>query len=291
MQGCEGKMNAVDLGGHSGCKILLIESREGNFVRKISADVGYNERLKKQCEKQENFQSGVIRAPKVINSGYLDDGLFFFDMEYIQGVTLSEYIKTIEIGKIRNLVNRIVDGFIHIDSDCENTAVDTNIFTNKIADLKKELYKKKNKIIDNALDKLQQHDWGKIVPSICHGDLTLENIIIRNDEVYLIDFLDSFYESWVLDIGTLLQDIQALWSYRYEESMSMNTVLRLAVFRDLLLEKVETKAPGYSVEIYYALLQKLIRIFPYTKDELTFSFLLEKTQMVMQMLDKQEVQL
>lgn len=106
--------------------------------------------------------------------------------------------------------------------------------------------------------------------------------------MYLIDFLDSFYDSWILDIGTLLQDIQVLWSFRFQDNVSMNTLLRLIVFRDLLLEKVETKAAGYRIEIYYALLQKLVRIFPYTKDELTLQFLLEKTELVIKMLENQE---
>lgn len=36
-------------------------------------------------------------------------------MEYIQGVTLVEYIKSIEIGKIRNLVDLIFDGMVRIE--------------------------------------------------------------------------------------------------------------------------------------------------------------------------------
>ena len=35
------------------------------------------------------------------------------------------------------------------------------------------------------------------------------------------------------------------------------------------------------MEVYYALLLKLIRIYPYTKDEKTYMFLNQKTQSVM----------
>lgn len=135
-------MNTIDLGGHSGCKIVLIENNEGSFVRKISSDLSYNERLKKQCDKQAAFSNATIRTPEVLNSGYQENGLFYFDMEYIQGVTLAEYIKTIEIGKIRNIVDRIVQGFIHIEEKDVEEVVDTSIFTNKIMDLKKKLYGK-----------------------------------------------------------------------------------------------------------------------------------------------------
>ncbi len=280
-------MNYIDLGGHSGCKIFLMESNDSHFVRKISSGLDYNERLKAQCEKQSKFSSETIKAPKVLNSGYTKDNLFYFDMEYIQGVTLSEYIKTIEIGKIRNLVNLLVDGFIDINNDNKQTA-DISIFIDKFNDLKSKLKGKNETVIDSALELLCVHDWSCFAPSVCHGDLTLENIIIKDDDIYLIDFLDSFYDSWILDIGTLLQDVQALWSYRFQQNLSMNTVIRLMVFKDLLLEKVENKKTGYSVEVYYALLQKLIRIFPYTKDDHTYNFLLEKTKNVIEIINKQE---
>ncbi|MCC8145801.1 MAG: phosphotransferase [Bacteroidales bacterium] len=280
-------MNTIDLGGHSGCKILLVESGNKNYVRKISSDVSYNERLKKQCEKQVVFSNELIRAPKVYNSGYGKDGLFFFDMEYIHGITLAEYIKTIEIGKISSLVDRILSGFIHMNDGRVGSEADITVFKAKIADLKDKLGKENNSVINIALELLDHHDWSKFTPSACHGDLTMENIIIKNDEIYLIDFLDSFYDCWIIDMGTLLQDVQALWSYRLQNSLGMNTILRLIVFRDLLLEKVEKEKPGYGIEVYYALLQKLLRIFPYTKDQHTYEFLLQKTEMTINMIRKQ----
>ena len=106
--------------------------------------------------------------------------------------------------------------------------------------------------------------------------------------MYFIDFLDSFYDSWFMDIGTLLQDIQVMWSYRFQDEVSMNTVLRLIVFRDLLLDEIKKLDSSYVLEIYYSLLQKLIRIYPYTKDELTYQFLNEKTTIVLNTIKKLE---
>lgn len=279
----------IDLGGHSGCQIILMEGNRGNFVRKISSDTAYNKRLELQFRKQAGFSNAKIKSPGVLNSGYTDNGLFFFDMEYIQGVTLAEYIKRIEIGKIRNLAERIAEGVI--PEVCENVGsiLSVNeIFRSKTEKLKAQLSGKGWTIIEEALEKLECHDWGMMSPSPCHGDLTMENIIVRNECMYLIDFLDSFYDSWILDIGTLLQDIQTLWSYRFMKNMDMNTILRLVVFRDLLLDRVEQKKPGCVIEIYYALLLKLVRIFPYTNDEPTFGFLLEKTKTVMNIISEKE---
>ena len=261
-------MNCYNLGGHSGCQIHLIEDDDGNvFVRKVSKDEAYNKRLEIQCEKQKDFKSKFIKAPIVYRQGYTEEGLFYFDMEYIQGMTLAEYIKTPEQKEL-------------VTEEEKQKIID--IFSNKISELKKCLVNKEEPVITKALYLLENHDWSIMKPSLCHGDMTLENIIIRNDCLYYIDFLDSFYDSWFLDVGTLLQDVQVMWSYRFQNEVSMNTVLRLIVFRDLLLDEINKIEPSYVIEIYYALLQKLIRIFPYTTDEQTYQFLLQKTEIVLE---------
>ncbi len=297
-------MNGYNLGGHSGCQIYLMEEDNGNtFVRKISRDKGYNERLKVQSEKQSAFHGEPIKTPAVLRKGYTENGLFFFDMEYIQGITLAEYIKTMEIGKVRGLVESLVSSLIpqteisyvpgaeEQTRNAINTESDTDvqsIFNKKLSGLRQALSTHNNPIINHALDLLGAHDWSRVTHSPCHGDMTLENIIVKNDKLYFIDFLDSFYDSWILDIGTLLQDVQVMWSYRFQEDVSMNTVLRLIVFRDLLVDEIKKVNPLYVVEIYYALLQKLIRIYPYTKDELTYRFLDEKTSLIIEDIMKLE---
>ena len=67
----------------------------------------------------------------------------------------------------------------------------------------------------------------------------------------MIDFLDSFFDSWFMDAGTLLQDVQVMWSYRFQRSVNMNTVLRLIVFRDILLDWIRQVDPVYEREVYY----------------------------------------
>lgn len=277
-------MNKYNLGGHSGCRIFLMEDDDGkNYVRKISKDKEYNHRLKSQSEKQAAFSGDPIRAPKVLNQGYTEEGLYFFDMEYIQGVTLAEYIKTMEIGKVKGLVEALVSSLVPqklVSISEEQQKLARDVFGRKLFDLRTKL-PIDNEIVNHALDLLEKHNWSKLVPTQCHGDMTLENIIIKDDRMYFIDFLDSFYDSWFLDIGTLLQDVQVMWSYRFQNEVSMNTVLRLIVFRDLLLDEISKIDSSYVIEIYYSLLQKLIRIYPYTEDEFTCNFLNEKTSIVL----------
>ena len=271
-----GLMHITDLGGHSGCKILLCEEENNEvFVRKISGKVDYNERLREQVKKQIEFKSQCLRTPKVYGQGVTDDGLFYFDMEYVSGITLSEHMKTIEVGKVRNLVQMVVREII--PSDNNHSVIDESVFCKKVDELQVKLESLNNPTVEEALSMLKMHSWTGYIESACHGDLTLENIIIKDNQLYLIDFLDSFCNCWLLDISTLMQDVQSLWSYRYEEEININTLIRLILFRDILLDTVNAVAPEKIIDVYYALLLKLIRIYPYVSDEKTYSFLNDRT--------------
>ncbi len=278
-------MRITELGGHSGCQVLLSESENGDvYVRKVAGETEYNERLIRQAEKQKLFENNVIHAPKVLRSGYTDEGCFYFDMEYIHGITMSEFMKTVEVGKIRGLVERITHNLVKLDSTAQ---VNEAIFQEKIMRLREDVSPWKDPTLELGLKRLEAHSWSKFSNTPCHGDLTLENIIVKGDQLYLIDFLDSFYDSWILDMGTLLQDVQMLWAYRNQSQIEINTLIRLIVFRDILLDEMKQIAGiEYITEMYYALLLKLIRVYPYTVDAKTRDFLDEKINFVMKLIDE-----
>lgn len=278
-------MNTRDLGGHSGCKILLCEENDNRvFVRKISSCIEYNERLKIQADKQASYKSDTLKTPEIFVTGYTEDGLFFFDMEYIQGITMAEYMNTIEIWKVKGLAESIVKEVVSANSF--DLIVDEDVFRDKVESLKQKLEREQNPIINESLDLLSSHSWARFTKTACHGDMTLENIIVKDGQLYLIDFLDSFYDCWIMDICTLLQDVQMLWSYRYQEEININTLIRLIVFRDTLIDAVKLISEQDIVEVYYALLLKLLRIYPYIKDDYTYEFLNEKTALVIDLINK-----
>ena len=257
------------LKGHSGCKIFLIENTDqGSIVRKISKDLAYNERLKLQCEKQNCFQAPIaaIHAPKILSCGVNSDGHFFFDMEYIKGKTLSEHLLDIDDNEIANVVNKLTFSLKYSSNEANGFV--QRIFIAKINSLSQKI---NVPLAREALDFLADYDWKNFPQSPCHGDFTTENIIVSNGEIYLIDFLDSFYDSFILDFADLLQDVQLLWHYRFEE-LNTKTKRNLKLFGELLLEKI--KAHNIALrDLYCALLLKLIRIYPYVKDSATADFL------------------
>ncbi len=270
-----------ELIGHSGCKIYLMkDGNENNFIRKFSKNVDYNERLKLQCEKQKSFHGLYIRSPKVLSNGIDKNGLFYFDMEYIHGITLAEYIKKVDVNEIQKIIDMLISQMEPFTY--RGYTDNSKIFSAKIKDLVRKI---DNPLMIQGLNILSKYNWKNFPLTFCHGDLTLENIIVCQGNFYLIDFLDSFYDCFILDIATLLQDVQCMWYYRFEENLDVNTKIRLIIFRDLLLKKMSIYGVSEK-DIYCALLLKLIRIFPYAHDDKTIEFLNKNVEYIIKFLEK-----
>ena len=77
--------------GNSHCKVELFEESCGRkFIRKTSTSFEYDLRLLRQCTKQRLFHRLHICTPQVYKCGKNSQGHFFFDMEFVDGQTLSE---------------------------------------------------------------------------------------------------------------------------------------------------------------------------------------------------------
>ena len=276
-----------DLEGHSGCKVVLINNGTNVFVRKTSGSISYNNRLTKQFIKQKKFFLKGIKTPDILQYGKDKNNLFYFDMEFVSGKTFAEYLPQLSTEEIKNYIKYIFDN-IYLQPTEQNLSVQ-KIFTDKIIDLETKLTNYKN--LKGAFLMLKKYDWTKICKSFCHGDLTLENIIITyNKQLYLIDFLDSFYNSWMIDIAKILHDIDLEWSYR-NSNLTTNLALRLEIAKMALLDEILRLKNGQDIilSIYYVLLLNILRIYPYTTDNPTIIYLnntVEKLQISIENIKK-----
>ena len=192
-------------------------------------------------------------------------------MEFIQGKTLAEYTNDISIGEIADLICCLFKSLYWENS--KRDVKSAKIFNKKIAGLKEKLNNENQ--LSEAFNILESFDWTNVYKSACHGDLTLENILITKDKkLYLIDFLDSFYNSWQIDIAKLLQDLELKWAFRDKDILPVRA-MRLEVARDALIEEVLKIKDGKEKlkTIYHLLLLNVIRIYPYTKDKSTLLYL------------------
>lgn len=280
------KIIIKNLNGHSGCTVDLVANGNNVYISKTSASTEYNYRLKKQYNKQRIFiESENVLAPKILNCGYIDK-LFYFDMEYIKGKTMAEYVNDISITEISDYI-RCLFASLYFENELIYDKT-TKIFLSKINSLKKTLCNFAE--LKKTFEILENYDWSKIPKTPCHGDLTLENILITQDKkLYLIDFLDSFYNSWMIDIAKLLQDLELKWSFR-QKVVNSNMELRLLVAKEALIEEITKLENGKEKldAIYHILLLNIVRIYPYTNDKKTFEFLNNAIDSILYKLDTKE---
>lgn len=263
------------LSGHSGCRVDVYSTGTDLIVRKKSSNECYNQRLQSQCRKQKEFKSDFAKTPRIFDEG-LENGLFYFDMEFVKGRTLAELFHSEELTLLKCLVDKLVFNFQNTNSFFLNGTDD--IFKYKIAKTKESIQCMgySDSVTSSAFEILQGYDFSRIPHSFCFGDLTFENIIINEKgEIVLIDFLDSFYDSWMIDAAKILQDLEVGWAWRFD--IDSNIELRRAVLLDYYKNMLKSVGllNNYN-DLYVILLLNLLRIVPYVKfnDTKTRTFLI-----------------
>jgi len=275
--------NGIELKGHSGCMLLIKNIDNKLLVYKYSASYAYNDRLMKQAEKQRIGYSHFDTC-SVVDEGF-KNGLYYFAMEYINGSTLADYMHYIELSKIPGLAERLLSNFKNTGSYDANA---NDIFKKKINCLRSSIGTIGNKTVLMAFRELDSFGWDYLVSTKCHGDMTLENILISGEKLYLIDFLDSFYDSWMIDLAKILQDLELGWSYRYCRESKSNLYVRRIILRDILIGKVLQMKDGEKIvdTVYHILLLNMLRIMPYVKDDETQEYIKNSLEFLLDILNK-----
>jgi tRNA A-37 threonylcarbamoyl transferase component Bud32 len=217
--------------GMSGCSIGI--TAEQNII-KISAGESYNQRLLAQSKKQQLFSKMSFRniyIPKVIKQGSINN-LFFFEMEYASGLNAVDYINQAGKKELDFICETI---FLYFDQIKEHSIK----FDAKKIILKKikELISRKNKHNDflNFILNLVENENKIYVPkTICHGDLTFGNIIFDKSKIFLIDFLDSYLDTFFCDLAKLKQDLYYFWL-----PLLLDSDLRSFQSMNFIWEKIE----------------------------------------------------
>ena len=275
----------LDIQGHSGCDIAIVHEDSDLFIHKSTHDPGYVSRLVNQAKKQiaaSRIEYQNIRVPKIFEVEQSDTDATI-KMEYIYSRNFIEHFEQAGFEQIKYLIGAIK---YFIDLEINNSSMQTvssRILTDKMADVARkvsrndhlnhdeeamELVKRSSEVMDGVGD--------MVMPvGMCHGDLTFSNILFNGNNYYLIDFLDSFIESPLLDIVKIRQDTAYLWStLMYNKPFDK---VRLSI----ISEKIDTAIDEYFTgkyqwyRDYYMPLQLMnfLRILQYAHDDKVIAYL------------------
>ncbi len=212
----------IEVKGHSGCQIDVVREGRELFVYKSSRDPKYLDRLVLQAEKQKAAavpKLQHIRVPKVHEIKRTDD-LVSVKMDYVYSRNFVEFFEQAGFEQVNYLSDALIK-YLELEiAQSPLTTVKREAVTDKFEDVKRKTLANKHldgdREIESILEKSQKVFDAlpdMLMPvGLCHGDLTFSNVLFNGNNYYLIDFLDSFIESPLLDIVKLRQDTAWLWS-------------------------------------------------------------------------------
>jgi hypothetical protein len=125
--------------------------------------------------------------------------------------------------------------------------------------------------VDRLVTRMLRMDWDNFPQGSCHGDLTLENILLRQDNsLSFIDFDVPEHCSWHLDIGKLYQDVWGYWCLRTLALADpggadlVNAQVRLHQLSAVFAGQIELLVPDGRARIRQMAAFHLMQTLPYT---------------------------
>lgn len=241
------------LKGNSGALVELVEINNNFYIKKTNGT-----QLKKSAEILQELKSQNFNTPDIISCSNK-----CLIMEYINGEDMQSFLENADNNKIFKIID-FINSYIKIKRTNKKKNFSNEIY-NKINYLKKKI---NQKYLVFSLDHLY-----KKLPKICidtsiHGDLTLDNIILKDDKFYLIDANPTNITALEYDVIKIRQDLDCLWFVRDIKNKN-----NFKIICDTISSKLKKNWSFFKND--YILIFMLLRIFPYTKDISTQKFLLK----------------
>ncbi len=272
----------IDIAGHSGCKIELRSEGNKSILRKYSSGVNYNKRLESQKNKQANFntlfKAANFSAPGVLSDGIKDD-LYYFEMPFLPSKSfVAHFEQSGQLG-VKNFIATIKDYFDLVIEKSNLEEIALSEYLDKYQQVKRtcsqnyfmrentmELFYHTDRIMDHLKNTM---DHFLIPTGFCHGDLTLSNILFdtNSNRIDLIDFLDSFIESPLLDMVKFRQDTEYFWSFMlYHKQFDRTKIKIILSYIDSNIDKHFRKYEFYNSYYQIFQLMNFLRILQYVNN-------------------------
>jgi aminoglycoside phosphotransferase len=274
----------IEVKGHSGCNIEVVNENDNLYVYKSTYDKKYLKRLLLQAQKQiaaaiPEYQ--YVRVPKILDITQ-DANKVVLKMEYVYSKNFVEYFEHAGFEQINYLVVALLKFLEYEIKNSPIQAVSASIVKDKFSDVKAKTLGNPHlqgdaeiiALLDKSADVFESMHEMHIPVGLCHGDLTFSNILFNGNNYYLIDFLDSFIESPLLDIVKIRQDSAYLWSqlmYIHEcDTIRLHIICHKI---DQEIDKYFSQYAWYN-EFYQPLqLMNFLRILQYAHEDKVITYL------------------
>lgn len=272
----------ITVKGNSGCAIEIVQDENGLVLQKMSSEKAYASRLSKQFEKQTSFEpppNSHIKVPRIyeiVKTANSTTG----KMEYVYSKNFINYFETAGFEQIHFFADTIINFLDYEISRSPQKRISSKIFVDKIKAISKNISSTDIASLDllNRVIKESLAFKSLNIPiGTCHGDLTLSNILFNGSDCFLIDFLDSFIESPLMDVVKIRQDTYFGWSQLMSE-LSFDKI-RLNLIMKKLDEYIDVHFRQFDWYVkYYRFFQiiNLCRILPYAQNKRIRTFLHNK---------------
>lgn len=260
--------SAFRVAGHSGSAVDMVDSLT---VRKSGSGAAAA-RLDRQIDKQERFFAAAkfdnIKVPRIYRR-YCSPGGLTVEMEFIAAKDFVQFL-TESSRTLLDRFGRQMTDFISANLAESSEVEAAPALRTKLEDLANAGVPAR--YIDAALAHCGRSVAVPAGP--CHGDLTLSNILFKEDEIYLIDFLDPFVESPLQDIVKLRQDTFHLWSLDKVHGFIDRPKIMIALNHlDRLFDEAFRRYSWYRENYRLFEFVNMLRILPYSRDEQSLTFL------------------
>ena len=264
--------------GHSGYSIDIVREGVNLYVYKRCQDANKATRLIRQAEKQEQatlHQHSGFQTPHILKIEQEEDTCSI-KMPYIYSRNFMEYFESAGFEQIDYFIHTLIR---YIEEELTLSpiqSINPDVIGNKFLSVAQTIDTNPHISKDEMMAYIMAQskhlligikEW-KMPIGICHGDLTFSNILFTANTYYLIDFLDSFIESPLMDIVKLRQDSAHNWSAK----MYTNPYdpIRLGIICKKIDSELDIYFQQYDwYKAYYLPLQvlNLLRVLQYAKEE------------------------
>jgi len=269
------------LPGLSGAQVYLV-TRDGRhwFVRKGALAPSGSERLRKQAEKQKWFGDaarGTVTVPRILGEGERE-GRFWFDMEFVRGSDGATFLRGATFGQVASFADKLC-AYVEVAARTPITAPTAASHFDALYDRVCAVKRKGAGLDDGvlggllfALDALRAVAGQR--PTLCHGDLTLENLVVtERGELCVLDLLDAPFEHYWQDVAKLHQDLAGGWYLRKQPPIALG-VLQYVSRR--LVDVSAKLDPAYRRVHSLLVACSFVRILPYATDPEERRFVCER---------------